>query len=338
MSEIEAEPFAGLGAEEAWRGWTRKAAFVLGACAILYVVVTLLFSRSIWASASVSKLLSPRELPVVIGLVSLGVLIRALRFFYFGRRLGWTIPFWPSIVVFLASLSLTATPGKAGEFLKSALLRARYGTPVAQSAGALIVERLGDLLALLCLASGGLLLFAEFRLYFFLSVALVLLIAVSPRVIGYPFLQWSCKFERFRAIAERLIRVLHTINALLRLEPMLIGLVLAVVAWGCEGLAFGVLVQPLPVGIPLLASFAVVGLSGVVGALSMLPGGVGGVEAAMTLLLTKLGVDLPSAAVTVIIYRLCTLYFCTLVGFGCLGLWKLMGPHSKPLLRSARVR
>src|SRR4029077_13980302 len=155
-----------LGFSEAGRDWTRKTAFALGVCASLYVVVTLWFRRSVWASAAVSKLLRPHELQIVIGLVSLGALLRALRFYYFGRCLGWTIPFRPSIVVFFASLALTSTPGKAGELMKSGLLRARYNTPVAQSAGALIVERLGDLLALLILASGGLLMFAGFRHYF----------------------------------------------------------------------------------------------------------------------------------------------------------------------------
>ena len=113
----------------------RKAALVLGVSASLYVVVTLWLGPSMWGSAAASKLLSPRERPLVIGLVSTGAIIRAFRFYYFGQRLGWTVPLWPSIVVFAASLSLTATPGKAGELLKSALLPARYGTPVAQSAG-----------------------------------------------------------------------------------------------------------------------------------------------------------------------------------------------------------
>jgi uncharacterized membrane protein YbhN (UPF0104 family) len=75
-------------------------------------------------------------------------------------------------------------------------------------------------------------------------------------------------------------------------------------------------------------------LLAVIGALS---GGVGGVEASMTLLLTKLGVDLPSAAVTVSIYRLCTLYFGSLSGFCFLGVWKMMSPVSKSLLRSAQA-
>jgi uncharacterized membrane protein YbhN (UPF0104 family) len=116
---------------------------------------------------------------------------------------------------------------------------------------------------------------------------LVLSICVAPRAICYPLLQWSCRFGRFRPIAERLIRILHTINVLLRLEPFLIGLTLAILAWGCEALAFNVLVQRVPVEIPFVASFAIVGLAAVVGALSMLPGGVGGVGAVMMLLLGK---------------------------------------------------
>jgi uncharacterized protein (TIRG00374 family) len=321
----------------AWHGWIRAAAFVLGGFAFLYVGVTFWFGRSMWGGHSIWKLLGLRELPLVIGLVAMGVCLRAVRFYYYGRRLGWKVPPWPSFVVFVASFSLTATPGKAGELLKSALLRTRYGTSVAESAGALIVERLGDLLALLILASSGLLLFTGLRNYFFLCVVVVGLFCVAPRTIGYPLLQWSTRYERFRPLAERLIRILHTIDALLKPEPLLIGLVLAVVAWGCEALAFSVLAERLPVEIPLVAAFSIVGLSAVVGALSMLPGGLGGVEAVMVLLLTKLGVDVPSATVTVIVFRLCTLYLMTLVGFCFLGWWKVVNPAAKLPPRSVEA-
>jgi hypothetical protein len=46
------------------------------------------------------------------------------------------------------------------------------------------VERLGDLLALLILALGGLLMFTGFEHYFFICLAVVLLMAISPRVIS----------------------------------------------------------------------------------------------------------------------------------------------------------
>jgi uncharacterized protein (TIRG00374 family) len=318
---------------KAWRGWMRGAAIVLGGSAFLYVFGTFWVGRSIWDNPTARELLGLRELPLVIGLVVVGVCLRAVRFYYFGRRLRWTVPLLPSFVVFVASFSLTATPGKAGELLKSALLRRRYGTSVAECAGVLVVERLGDLLALLILASSGLLLFSGLRYYFFLSAAIVGLICVTPRTICYTILLWSTHYKWFRPLAERLIRILHTIDTLLKPEPLLIGLALAFGAWGSEALAFNVLVYRLPVEIPLVASFSIVGLSAVVGALSMLPGGLGGVEAVMVLLLTELGVDLPSSTVTVILFRLCTLYLMTLAGFCFLGLWKVINSTAKSPLR-----
>jgi uncharacterized membrane protein YbhN (UPF0104 family) len=47
------------------------------------------------------------------------------------------------------------------------------------------------------------------------------------------------------------------------------------------------------------------------------------------LLLAKLGVDLPSATMIILVFRLCTLYFGTLLGFCLLGLWKVMSPRGK---------
>ena len=51
------------------------------------------------------------------------------------------------------------TPGKVGELLKAWLLRARAGTPMAVSAPVILAERLTDGVAMLILASAGLLLY-----------------------------------------------------------------------------------------------------------------------------------------------------------------------------------
>jgi hypothetical protein len=70
MPEIDSAGLnANIGSAEAGRDWTRKAAFVLGVCALLYVAVTLRFGRSVWASAAVSELFRPHDLPI-IGLIS----------------------------------------------------------------------------------------------------------------------------------------------------------------------------------------------------------------------------------------------------------------------------
>ena len=321
---IPGEQVAGLPIGQDWRDRIRLVAVFLGVSAFIYVGVTLWIGRTVWSGQATWTLLNLHELPEVVILVFVGVSFRVVRFYYYGRRLLWSVPFWSSSAIFIASFSLTVTPGKAGELLKSTLLRARYGTSLAQSAGVLVVERLGDLLALLILASAGFLLFSGLTNYFILSVVAVLLICAAPNTIAHRLLQWSTRYERVGPFAERLLRVTQTIGALLKPEPLLIGLSLALAGWASEAYAFAVLTQKLPVAIPLIAAFSIVGLSAVVGALSMLPGGLGSVETVMALLLTKLGVDLPSAGLIVIMYRLCTLYLMTFVGILVFGMLKLM--------------
>src|SRR6185436_18941781 len=88
----------------------------------------------------------------VIGLVILGIALRIVRWQYYVRRLHWNIPFRYSALAFLASLALTATPGKAGEAMKFVLLKERYKIDLSAGVGVLIVERLGDVVAVLILS------------------------------------------------------------------------------------------------------------------------------------------------------------------------------------------
>src|SRR5207248_2162695 len=71
------------------------------------------------------------------------------------RRLGVRIPLRDSFGIFLSGFSLTVTPGKIGEVLKSYLLREVHGVPMARTAPIVIAERLTDLVALAALALVG---------------------------------------------------------------------------------------------------------------------------------------------------------------------------------------
>ena len=59
----------------------------------------------------------------------------------------------------------------------------------------------------------------------------------------------------------------------------------------------------------------------VIGAVSMLPGGIGGVEAAMLLFLAVLHVDSGAAVAATLLIRLGTLYFVSILGVGLMGAW-----------------
>jgi uncharacterized membrane protein YbhN (UPF0104 family) len=264
---------------------------------------------------------SPRDVLIVIGLVAIGFLLRGCRWHYYVRLLGWDVPLAPSLTAFVASFGLTATPGKAGELVKAGLLRARHGVSLAQGAGILLIERLGDLLALIVIALGGLTLIASFGV-----VGATALIASNPTIVCAIIMRISA-VPWLRTVALKLLRALAAARQLLRPLPVLIGGALGLAAWSCEALAFHFLIGHLGIHSPLLISFSIFSLSTLAGALSMLPGGIGGVEVVMALLLTRLGAQASVAAVAVLIFRLCTLWLFSVIGFAFLFGWIILLSH-----------
>src|SRR6185436_19025491 len=71
------------------------------------------------------------------------------------RRQGVRVPLASSAIVFGAGLSLSITPAKLGELVKSYLLRELHGVPATQTAPIVVAERVTDLVALLVLAVIG---------------------------------------------------------------------------------------------------------------------------------------------------------------------------------------
>ena len=116
----------------------------------------------------------------ILGLSLANYGIRFLRWELYLRRLGIRVRPWTSVSVFLAGLAMTITPGKVGEFIKSYLLKEAHDVPMATSAPVVFVERVGDLLGLLLLASLGV---ATYRPDAVPLVALAVVICVAAIVI-----------------------------------------------------------------------------------------------------------------------------------------------------------
>src|SRR5690606_27672852 len=76
-------------------------------------------------------------------------LMRAGRWQFYLRHVGIRIPLGESVLVFLAGMVMTITPGKMGELFKSFLLKWTRDTPLAESSAIVVAERVTDLIALL---------------------------------------------------------------------------------------------------------------------------------------------------------------------------------------------
>jgi glycosyltransferase 2 family protein len=309
--------------------WVKRSLFVLALIMGVYV------GAGLWAVGgdlvSASRQLPLRVIPGMLCLVFCGLGLRSLRWWYYVRYLKWEVPAGDTFLVFFASFAFTATPNKAGEVIKSVLLRTRYAIPLTDSIAVLMVERLGDLLAVLVLAAGGLSLMADGWGYFLIA-ALPLggaIVLVSNRKIYYPILSKISGIRRLSGIIEKLLHLLDTGRALLRPAPFLVGFGIALIAWACEGWAFDFLIKAFGVSTGPIVSCSIFGIATLAGALSALPGGVGSFEVVMVLLLSRVGLSMSAATLPVVLFRCCTLWLTSVLGLLLLLAWLAFPPRKK---------
>ena len=251
--------------------------------------------------------------------------IRFVRWHYYLHHQGVRVPVASSALVFGAGLSLSITPGKLGELIKSYLLLEMHEIPVEQTAPIVVAERVTDLVALLCVAIIGVAVY---------GVATTLVIsAAAVIIIGLVLLAWPrptvwlihlvtrpTMLVRFR---EPLKRMHGGLAALCRLKPLLIATALATPAWLCECVGFALIINAFPHP-PVSTGLATVIYAGttIAGALSFLPGGLGVTEAGMTYLLAQGAARLNSqtALAATLLTRLATLWFAVVLGVAMLAL------------------
>jgi uncharacterized protein (TIRG00374 family) len=317
------EPATGL--EGVLRGipreWLNRSLVFLTIFACLYAGAMAWIGLDGWRKAM--HAISFQDVLLTLALVSAGFLLRAQRWLYYTSLLGWKISTLQRLAAFIASFAFTATPGKVGELVKVFLLREHDEVSLTQGASILLIERLGDLLAVVLLACGSLVLFTDLRVYLAAGIAMVggVFIVTVHRNLSNAVLACLMTIPRLRPIGLKILKALDSARQLLRPVPFAIGIGLAIIAWSCEAAAFHVLISDLGVRSSYLVSFSIYGVSTLAGALAMLPGGLGGVESVMALLLTRLGATAPTAAVAVIIFRVLTLWLFTLLGLAFMLGW-----------------
>lgn len=183
-------------------------------------------------------------------------LIRFIRSQFLLRRAGVRVPIRPALVTYLAALPGTATPAYLGEAIRSLLLRRRFGAPARLTLLSLLVERLHDvaalaLLAIVCSGAGN-------RL---VGLGFMLLVAIG----------WL--------LVDRLIRRTALAipgAALFRSSGVAAAsLALSVMAWSAAGALYWLAGRALDVPLPLTDGIGVMARSTLLGALTLLPAGLG---------------------------------------------------------------
>lgn len=266
--------------------------------------------------ATALRMADPRLWITLCGLSLMNYGLRFLRWHYYLGRLGSKIPFNASLRIYIGGFAFTTTPGKAGELARAIWLKP-YGVPVNHTVAVFLAERIQDFIAVLLLACLGLsfypggwvLLLAGSALT---AVALaVLFIPAVPSALA----RWATRVAGPRAgVLVRMTDILAHTRLCLSAAPLAGGLALGLAAWFAHCWGFFLLTEAMGHPIPARAAISIYAFSMLAGAVSMLPGGLGGAEATLIALLRLWGLTLSTAVAATLLINVATLWLAVLLG------------------------
>ncbi|MFC2103501.1 YbhN family protein [Bacteroidota bacterium] len=255
-------------------------------------------------------------LPLLL-LLSLGnYLTRFVKWDYYLSIINVDIKKYDSISIFMSGLIMSITPGKVGEFLKAYLVREVSKAPVSKTAPVIFAERITDFLSLLLIAIIGAYAF-DYGVNVSISVTvffIIIIFIISNKKISLTILNSLERISFTKKYLINLHKAYESSYRLLRPKPLLTMTIVSLISWGFECLGYYLILLNFKIDFGFFwASFSYA-FATIIGAVSMLPGGLGVTEGSLTFLLIDKGVANNVAVTTTFIVRVVTLWFAVLVG------------------------
>ncbi|PID80394.1 hypothetical protein CSA17_03655 [bacterium DOLJORAL78_65_58] len=290
---------------------------ILGLTVALYAILALYFG---WDNLKLNLSAIPTSSLIALGALSLiNYILRFARWSRYLQVLDAPLPWRSSLNLYFATYVMVITPGKIGEIFKAGILRERYGVPLAKGVPIVVAERIYDLLVVIILAVVGI---------FFWPGSLTgmttgLVAAAGIPVLVFLFQQPGVrqilvrKAVQNKLLARHQVGVEDSLNSLGRLlDPFqtVFSLAISTLAWLAECLGLYVVCHALGFPLGWGESVFIYAAGTLVGSLSFLPGGLGGTEATIIYLLTRLEMNGATAAAVALLVRLFTLWLAVIIG------------------------
>ena len=289
---------------------------------IISLILGLIITAALGLYSDFNKLVASilrfdfRYLPLILLLAPMNYFLRYIKWNYYLGLLNIRIAAADNLRIFTAGLSMTVTPGKVGEFLKSYLLTDIKGVPISVTSPLVVIERLTDGISMIILASIGALRFRYGAGILTASAVLVLLFIffVRFRAFAAYVIKLLKKLPLLKRIGVQMDAFYNSSYELLSLKSVLYSVIIGIISWGFEGIVIYLTLIAFGSPVSILSSVFIVSFSSIIGALSMLPGGLFAAEGSIMGLLVMMGVSREIASASTIVTRFSTLWLGVAIG------------------------
>jgi glycosyltransferase 2 family protein len=254
--------------------------------------------------------------PILLLLSFGNYIVRFFKWQYYLKCLKIKVATGLSLKIFLSGLAMSASPAKMGEVLKSFLLKEINNEPISKTAPIIFAERMTDFLSLtfLTIVVGLYFNYTGLIAYFILLFFIVLIVLISNRRLAEFVIRLVSRIPFINRHLEKIIILYESAYILLKPRPLILMFFVSVFSWLFECFGFYLILINFGLNVNVLWPVFVYALSTIVGAVSMLPGGLGVTEGSLSLILINYGMAKELAVASTIIIRIATLWFAVLLG------------------------
>lgn len=254
-------------------------------------------------------------IPLMIILVIIAYFIRFLKWSLFLKSADVHLKLKDNLFVFFSGMGMIITPAKVGEIWKGWLIRDINGEKLSKTVPVVITDRVTDVIGLVILSLLGILYYKE---GIYILAALLLIFAAffvaikSEKISGMVI----SILEKRAGKYSKDIKTMHATFLQLMHPKNMVGLsFLSAFAWFFECLALYFVILGFGQSLSVLLSTFVFSFASLIGAISMIPGGLGIAEATISGMLQYFGLTSVDSVGVAIIIRFGTLWFGAILGF-----------------------
>ena len=260
-----------------------------------------------------------------LNLILLGYFLRFLRWRILGQKLNFKLPIKDDFFIWMGSFAFTATPAKTGEAIRAYFLNKKFKLPLTKTLSSILFERLSDGISVLLIFILNWNYLAKSNNYKLFNLEIsayypyILILLITVFLLKIVFRRITIK-NYFKKYLPKIFRNVTSegyvyLKKLFTLRIIFLTSILGVLSWVLEGSSLYYLINALGYSqINISGATLAHTASGLIGAISMLPGGLGSTEISMISILSMQGLSLKIASLSTLIIRLMTLWFATFLG------------------------